>query len=109
MAKQIKCILVKLSEIADISQLAIKVKDFNGNTAIIPKSQVFGYEGGDDYEACWVSEWILKQKHITFSHKHEAWFNTSTRKLSSQSKRVTHCTPAKLDPVESNLIESLKR
>ena len=109
MAKQIKCILVKLSEIADISPLAIKVKDFNGNTAIIPKSQVFGYEEGNGYEACWVSEWIVKQKHITFSHKHEAWFNTGTRKLSSQQKTVTHYKPAAIAPVESNLIESLKR
>lgn len=72
---KIKCYSVRLESLVSISEKCYKATAFNGSTALIPKSQVFG----QDYDvqksdAYWISEWILKQKDLQYSSKKVSWF-----------------------------------
>lgn len=71
-----KVISVRLKSLVSISDKAYKATAFDGSTAIIPKSQVYG----TDYdvqksEAYWISEWILEKKELVYSNKKVAWFD----------------------------------
>lgn len=73
---KVKCYSVRLESLTEISEKAYKAVAFDGSTAIIPKSQVFG----EDYEvqksdAYWISEWILQQKSLQYSRKKVQWFS----------------------------------
>lgn len=73
---KVKCYSVRLESLTEISEKAYKAVAFDGSTAIIPKSQVFG----KDYEvqksdAYWISEWILQQKSLQYSRKKVQWFS----------------------------------
>lgn len=72
---RIKCYSVRLQALFGISEKACKAIDFNGNEAIIPKSQIFeqDFEVAKS-EAWWISEWILKRKDIQFSTNKVKWF-----------------------------------
>ena len=106
---RVKCLSVRLSSFEQISAKAYKATAYDGSSAIIPASQVYG----QDYEvsktdAWWISEWILQKKELQYSHKKVAWFDKDTgRKLPSIS--ITTNTPVKLNPVESNEIVELKK
>lgn len=70
---------VRLVSLISISDKAYKAIAFDGSTAIIPKSQVFG----EDYEvvkseAYWISAWILEQKELQYSTKKAGWYNPRT-------------------------------
>lgn len=73
---KVKCYSVRLESLTEISEKAYKAVAFDGSTAIIPKSQVFG----EDYEvqksdAYWISEWLLQQKSLQYSRKKVQWFS----------------------------------
>lgn len=73
--KKTKCYSVRLESLSSISEKAYKATAFDGSTAIIPKSQVFG----QDFEvqksdAYWISSWILEQKELQYSDKKVRWF-----------------------------------
>lgn len=73
--KKTKCYSVRLESLTSISEKAYKAVAFDGSSAILPKSQVFG----PDYEvqksdAYWISAWILEQKDIQYSSKKVRWF-----------------------------------
>lgn len=75
MAK-IKCYSVRLESMVSISEKCFKATAFDGSTALIPKSQVFG----QDYdvqksEAWWISAWVLEQKDIQYSSKKVSFFD----------------------------------
>lgn len=77
----VKCLSVRLNSLTKVSEKAYKAKAFDGSSAIIPASQVFG----QDYEisksnAYWIAEWILKQKDLQYSDKKVAWFDSVTLK-----------------------------
>jgi len=77
MAK-VKCYSVRLESLISISEKAYKATCFDGSTAIIPKSQVFG----TDFEvqksdAYWISAWILDQKELQYSSKKVSYFDTT--------------------------------
>lgn len=77
-----KVVSVRLQSLVSISDKAYKATAFDGSTAIIPKSQVFG----DDFEvqksdAYWIAEWILQQKDLQYSDKKIAWYNGDTGRL----------------------------
>jgi hypothetical protein len=79
---KIKCYSVKLQSLCSISEKCYKAKSYDGREALIPKSQVFGYdEDVQKSEAYWISEWILKQKDIQYSTKKVGWFNSDTNKI----------------------------
>jgi hypothetical protein len=71
---------VRLESLINISDKCYKAYDFNGNSDLIPKSQVLG----QDYEvtkceAYWISAWILERKtNITWSGKKLRYFDNTT-------------------------------
>ena len=96
-----KCYSVRLVSLVSISDRAYKATAFDGSTAIIPKSQVFG----QDYdvqksEAYWISVWVLDQKDLQYSHKKEAWFDKETGKMLPTYHIEKH-KPAKVEFVEN--------
>lgn len=103
-----KCFSVRLQSLVSISDKAYKAIAFDGSTAIIPKSQVFG----PDYEvqksaAYWISAWILEQKNIQYSDKKEAWFSEDGRMLPKIT--ITKHKPEKKSPIKNNTIKNLKK
>lgn len=108
---KIKCFSVRLKSLVGISDRAFKATAFDGSTAIIPKSQVFG----EDYEveksdAYWISAWILEQKNIQHSHKKVAWFNTETSRLEPNITTVIeHHVPKRIEPKEIQADEQLTK
>ena len=100
---------MRLESLVSISDKAFKATAFDGSSAILPKSQVFG----NDFEvakseAYWISEWILQQKSLQYSKKKSAWFDTETRKRLPNYIVEQH-TPEKRDAVPDNSIDELKR
>lgn len=101
-----KCLSVRLKSLELISHKAYKATDFNGNTDIIPASQVMGV----DYdvlksEAYWITEWILDKKNITYNSKKIAWFDENSQMIPFYTIEK-HC-PVKIEPKNSNIIDEL--
>ncbi len=109
--KKTKVYSVRLQSLRSISDKAFKATAFDGSTAIIPKSQVFGL----DYEvqkseAYWIASWILEQKDLQYSCKKEGWYNPRTGLVEpSIHFEVEHHIPAKLAPIEAQADQSLTR
>ena len=74
---RVKCVSVRLESLVSISEKAYKATAFDGSTAIIPKSQVYGRDWDVlKSEAWWISCWILEQKpELQFSWKKTATFD----------------------------------
>ena len=75
---KIKCYSVRLESLVSISDRACKATAFDGSTAIVPKSMVFG----QDYEvqkseAIWIAAFILEKEDckLQYSDKKVKWFN----------------------------------
>jgi hypothetical protein len=99
-----KCLSVRLESLVSISGLAFKATAFDGSSAIIPKSQVFG----PDYdvqksEAYWISEWILSKKDLQYSGKKSAWFDVDTRRQLPDYVIEKHIP----EPIKSKNVEPL--
>jgi hypothetical protein len=73
---KIKCYSVRLECLTQISEKAYKATAFDGSTAIIPKSMVFGrdYEVQKS-EAVWIAAFILENCSLQYSSKKVKWFN----------------------------------
>lgn len=102
------CYSVRLESLVSISDKAYKATAFDGSTAIIPKSQVFG----QDYaviksDAYWISAWILKQKDIQYSDKKQAWFNELGEMLPNYT--VEKHKPTRITPKQSNIQDELTK
>lgn len=103
------CYSVRLSSLTAISDKCYKAIAFDGSEALIPKSQVFGQDYSvQKSEAYWISDWILKQKSLQYSHKKQATFDSFTRKEVPVWIVEKH-EPTKIDPLENNTINELKR
>jgi hypothetical protein len=75
---KIKCYSVRLASLTEISEKAYRATAYDGSTAIIPKSMVFG----QDYEpqkseAVWIAAFILEKEgcDLQYSSKKVSWFN----------------------------------
>lgn len=102
------CLSVRLISLVSISDKAYKAVAFDGSTAIIPKSQVFGRDySSQKCDAFWISAWILEQKNLQYSGKKEAWFDEAGNILPVY--KVTHHVPDKIVSVASNEVADLKR
>lgn len=109
MAGKIKCYSVRLDSLTSISEKAYKATAFDGSTAIIPKSMVFGR----DYEvqksdAYWIAAFILEQKDLQYSTKKEAWFDRDSGKMLPTYTIEKH-VPAKVEAGEVQPLDELKR
>lgn len=76
--RKIKNYSVRLAEITSVSPKAYKVTAFDGSSAIVPKSMVFGR----DYEvqkatAYWIAAFILEKEscNLQYSPKKVKWFD----------------------------------
>lgn len=99
-----KCYSVRILSMDSISDKAVKIQDFNGNTDIFPKSAIFG----EDFEvqnsnAVWIAAWILEKKSITYSAKKESWFDSAERNGVTIEKH----TPEPIAPVDTEASEEL--
>ncbi|MEJ8598995.1 hypothetical protein JSO62_09930 [Riemerella anatipestifer] len=108
---KIKCYSVRLQSLVKISDKAYKATAFDGSTAIIPISQVFGKDWEvlktDSY---WIAAWILEKKSIQYSGKKVAWFNAETCKIEPNYKyEVEHHIPEKKTKSKSTIKKELKR
>lgn len=106
-----KVLSVRLQSLVSVSDKAYKATAFDGSTAILPKSQVFG----QDFEvqksdAYWVAEWILKQKELQYSDKKVAWYNQDTGRLEPNiTVIVEKHVPEKIENKEVEPIKELQR
>ena len=104
-----KCYSVRLQSLVSISDKAYKATAFDGSTAIIPKSQVFGMDYSVQKSgAYWISSWILGQKDIQYSSKKEAWFDSDTGDM-LPTYNVEHHFPTKKEKVNINIIKELQK
>jgi hypothetical protein len=105
--KLIKCHSASILSLTNISDKAYKIKDLDGSTNIIPKSQVFDKDLGEQ-NAYWISAWILKQKGIRYSESKVAWFDKDTEKMLPTYHIEKH-TPDKRNPVSNNIVHGLSK
>ena len=107
---KIKCYSVRLENLSDFSEKAYKAHAFDGSTAIIPKSMMFGH----DYEvqksdAYWIAAFILEKEDckLQYSGKKYAWFDSESRKMLPTYIVAKH-EPEPKEVVTSNEIKELK-
>lgn len=105
---KVKCYSVRLESLISISEKAYKATAFDGTTAIIPKSQVFG----QDYDvqksnAYWISSWILGQKELQYSSKKESWFEKELSHASNEGVEIERHVPEEKEAVEVEPIAEL--
>lgn len=94
------CVKIKLSEIKSISEKAVRAKDYNGNSDVLPKSQIY-YIGGNTY---WVADFIARQKPFPYKYKSKAWVDFTTGREIPQVI-VENIVPVKIEPIKRDLSE----
>lgn len=111
MIMKTKCYSVRLQSLTSISDKCYRATAFDGSTALIPKSQVFGPDFDvHKSEAYWISAWILEQKEIQYSSKKEGWFNPNTHKVEpSVHVIIEKHVPKRIEPVTTTVNDSLTR
>jgi hypothetical protein len=96
-----KCYSVRLQSLVSISDRAYRATAFDGSTAIIPKSQVYGPdETVQKSEAWWIAAWILEKKELQYSTKKQATFDRETGRM-LPTYIVEHHKPQHLKPVNT--------
>lgn len=108
---RILCYSVRLESLTSISPKAYKAYAFNGSTAILPKSMVFGQDWDvQKSEAYWIAAFILENEdcQLQYSNKKQAWFDRET------GKQLPTCTverhvPVKVEPKPVEADGSLTR
>jgi hypothetical protein len=105
---KVKCYSVRLESLVSISEKCYKATAFDGSTALIPKSQVFG----QDYDvsksdAYWISAWILNQKELQYSEKKASFFNKELSHASNEGIEIERHIPEEKEAVEVEPIAEL--
>ena len=106
-----KVLSVRLQSLVSVSDRAYKATAFDGSTAILPKSQVFGqdYDVQKSY-AYWIAEWILQQKELQYSDRKVAWFNHESRRLEPNIIIIVEKhIPEKITNINIKQIKELQR
>lgn len=104
---KVRCFSVRLASLDRISLKAYKAVAFDGSSAIIPVSQVYG----EDYDvlksdAYWISAWILERVSIQYSRKKEAFFDKDSGRMLPNIMVSKHA-PVPQEPVSNNEIAEL--
>lgn len=78
----VECSSVRLESLVKITERCYKATGFDGRSALIPASQIFGR----DYTVCksdawWISMWILEKKKLQCSLKKTARFDSGSGKM----------------------------
>ena len=102
------CFSVRLKEMVRVTDKAYKAIAFDGSSAIIPVSQVFGRDfSSQKSESWWISAWILEKKDLQYSIKKNAMFDNNTRQRLPDIIIEKHC-PEYVQPLENNILPDLK-
>lgn len=102
------CYSVRLASMERISPLAFKAIDFNGNTDIIPASQVMGRDYDvEKSDAWWISAWILEKKCITYTDKKKATFKDG--KLCNVTITLHNAPKIDIPPFKNRKLGELKK
>lgn len=105
---RVKCYSVRLESLVRISDKAYEAVAYDGTSAVIPASQVFGPDFEvQSSEAWWIAAWILEKKHLQYSCKKSALFDKETRKRLPDII-VEHHHPDHVEPVRENEIADLR-
>jgi hypothetical protein len=103
-----KCYSVRLKDLVQVSPKAYKAIAFDGSTAFIPASQVFGEDDAvKNSETYWISAWILERTELQYSRKKEGWFDEKRRLLPSY--RVERHVPGAREALPHNEINELRK
>lgn len=108
---KVKCYSVRLESLISVSEKCYKATSFDGQTALIPKSQVFG----QDYDvqksdAYWISAWILEQKQIQYSTKKFTFFDKEKADyMSDRGIEIERHIPEEKDCIDVAPIAELVR
>lgn len=113
LSKKTRAISIRLKSLIEISPKCYKAEDWQNNSALIPKSQVFC----QDYEvqksdAWWVAEWfVLKEEFkLMVSIDKRAWYNPATGKIEpNYDTEFEHHIPLALDKSKITHDDSLTR
>lgn len=98
---------VKLNSVRSISEKAVIIETIEGDTAVIPKSQIMGFaKHPKGCECLWITEWILKKKNIRYSYNDKGYF-LGKEKIIFEEKEIHF--PRMMVPVEDNIINELQR
>jgi len=113
MGNKIKVISVRLKSLVEITEKCYKAEDWEGNFALIPKSQVFARDYDvQKSEAWWISEWFAKKEDfkLVISFKKKGWYNINKKIIEpNYTIEIKHNIPEKINPVANNTIKRLKR
>lgn len=105
---RVRCYSVRLVSMELISPLAYKATAYDGSSAIIPASQVYGRDDETNKsDAYWISAWILERKSLQYSHKKSAYFDKDTRRMLPNVVIEKH-HPDHVQPVKDNTIPDLR-
>ncbi len=104
---------LKLKALVSISPKAFLAKAYNGDEAILPKSQVFEIKTlndlDEDSSECFVASWVLNDKKLQHSH-HDYWYNLKTGKAQLIGTIDTHVhVPEKVNYTDININDDLLR
>ena len=74
--KKTKVYSVRLKSLTPISAKAYMAEDWQGNTAILPKSQYFGIDHEvQKSDAYWIAAWILEKEELNYSKNKVGFYN----------------------------------
>lgn len=106
---KVKCISVRLLSLESISDKAYKATDFNGNSDVLPKSQVFGQDFEvQNSDAYWVAEWILQTKKLTYGSKFSYFDKFQADGYSGGQIEAKVHVPESKEPVTAEIPSELK-
>ena len=76
-SKKTICYVLRYKHIAEISELAVRITDYSGNSDIFPKKCIF-----DTYEenAVLIPKWLCVQKTLAYSTKKQYIIDTANLK-----------------------------
>ena len=105
---RVRCYSVRLVSLELISPLAYKATAYDGSSAIIPASQVYGRDDEiNKSDGYWISAWILERKSLQYSRKKSAYFDKDTRRMLPNVIIEKH-HPNHVQPVKDNTIPDLR-
>lgn len=108
---RVKCYRIRLESLVSISAKCYKATAFDGSTALVPKSVVYGTGSGEaPSQACWVAAWFMEKPDNALQHsrKHIGWFDKESGRMLPHIVVQKH-VPAPKPPVQRPVPQSLKR
>ncbi len=110
-SRRVKCYSVRLESLVSISPKCYRATAFDGSTALVPKSQVYGMDtAAEKSEAYWIAAWYIEKPdvHLQAARKKIGWFDKTTGRMLPQITVEKH-VPAPVAPVEPTVHPELRK